>query len=384
MRICLVSETWSPDINGVAHTLSHISRELAARNITLQLVRPRPDDGSQAEEITDELQVKGVHLPGYQVVKLGLPAGSTLRRLWQTRRPDVVYIATEGPLGWSALRQARRLGLPVASGFHTNFDHYVGDYGLGWLKGTVSAVLRHFHNRTDATLVPTASQARMLTAQGFANVKVMSRGIDARHFSPGKRDPALRRSWGAGEHQPVALHVGRLASEKNLDLLVDSVQAMQRAQPDLITVLVGDGPLRESLQRRLPDAIFTGFVNRETLARHYASADLFVFPSCSETYGNVVAEAMASGLGVVAFDHAAASELIVSGRQGLTAPVGDNDTFIEHATTLCQHPARYGQLGRQARARVADQSWDRIADDFLHILRSLQEISDDATHACRL
>ncbi|WP_458527055.1 glycosyltransferase family 4 protein [Onishia taeanensis] len=383
MRICLVSETWSPDINGVAHTLGHISRELKTRNITLQLVRPRPDDGSQAEGIADELQVKGFHLPGYQAVKLGLPAGRALQRLWQTRRPDAVYIATEGPLGWSALRQARRLGLPVASGFHTNFDHYAGDYGLGWLKGTVTAVLRHFHNRTGATLVPTATQAEALTAQGFANVKVMSRGIDARHFSPTKRDPALRQAWGAGEHQPVALHVGRLASEKNLDLLVDSVQAMQQMQPDLITVLVGDGPLRESLQRRLPNAIFTGFVNRETLARHYASADLFIFPSCSETYGNVVAEAMASSLGVVAFDHAAASELITSGQQGLTARVGDDEGFIEHAVSLCQHPARYGQLGRQARARVAANGWDRIADDFLRILRSLQEMSDDASHACR-
>ena len=384
MRICLVSETWSPDINGVAHTLGHLSRELAARNVTLQLVRPRPDDGSQAEGVDDELQVKGFHLPGYQAVKLGLPAGRALKRLWQERRPDAIYIATEGPLGWSALRQARRLGLPVASGFHTNFDHYAGDYGLVWLKGAVSAVLRHFHNRTGATLVPTAAQAGALTEQGFANVRVMGRGIDAQHFSPHKRDPALRQAWGAGEHQPVALHVGRLAHEKNLDLLVESVLAMQQAQPDLVTVLVGDGPLRESLQHRLPDAIFTGFVNRESLARHYASADLFIFPSCSETYGNVVAEAMASSLGVVAFDHAAASELITTGQQGLTAKVGDNDVFIDHAVSLCQQPARYGQLGRQARQRVAANGWDQIADDFLRILLSLQETPDDASHACRL
>lgn len=384
MRICFVSETWSPDINGVAHTLGHLSRELDARNITLQLVRPRPDNGRRAEGIEDELQVSGFHLPGYKAVKLGLPAGRALARLWRDSRPDAVYIATEGPLGWSALRQARRMGLPVASGFHTNFDHYAGDYGFAWLKRPVTAVLRHFHNRTGATLVPTATQVRALSAQGFDNVQVMSRGIDANHFSPEKRDPELRRTWGVGENQPVALHVGRLASEKNLDLLVESVQAMQEVQPDLVTVIVGDGPLRESLQQRLPEAVFTGFINRESLARHYASADIFVFPSCSETYGNVVAEAMASSLGVVAFDHAAASELITSGRQGLTARVGDQKGFIDHAVSLCQHPASYGQLGRQARQRVASNGWDRIADDFLRILLSLQETPDDASHAYRL
>ncbi|WP_136254503.1 glycosyltransferase family 4 protein [Onishia niordana] len=384
MRICFVSDTWSPDINGVAHTLGHLSRELTARHITLQLVRPRPDNGSRAEGIDDELQVRGFHLPGYQAIKIGLPAGRALARLWQARRPDAVYIATEGPLGWSALRQARRLGLPVASGFHTNFDHYASDYGVGWLEGSVTAVLRHFHNRTGATLVPTAAQVRALSAKGFANVQVMSRGIDARHFSPDKRDATLRESWGAVEHQPVALHVGRMASEKNLDLLVESVEAMQQIQPDLVTVLVGDGPLRDNLQRRLPNAIFTGFINRESLARHYASADIFVFPSCSETYGNVVAEAMASSLGVVAFDHAAASELITSGKQGLTVPVGDEAAFIEQAVSLCQHPASYSQLGRLARQRVAATGWDRITDDFLRILLSLKETSDDATNALRL
>lgn len=199
------------------------------------------------------------------------------------------------------MRQARRQGLPVASGFHTNFDQYAGNYGVGWLKGPVLGVLRHFHNRTGATLVATASQAQTLSAQGFANVRVMSRGIDADYFSPDRRDSALRQSWRAGEHQPVALHVGRLASEKNLDLLVDSVQAMQQVQPDLITVLVGD-----------------------------------------------------------------------------------DEAFIDHAVSLCQHPARYGQLGRQARQRVAAHGWDRIADDFLRILLSLKEISDDISHACHL
>lgn len=384
MRICLVSETWAPEINGVAHTLGHLSRELQRRGIRQQLIRPRPEDGSSAGMMEAELQVKGFHFPRYPEVQFGRPAGQAIARLWEKQRPDVVYIATQGPLGWSALRTARRLAIPVASGFHTNFDHYAGDYGVQWLKQPILALLRHFHNRTQATLVPTARQAGTLGEQGFANVRIMGRGIDNQHFTPDKRDARLRQQWGVKEHQPVALHVGRLASEKNLDLLVDTFQAMQAAHPDLVTVLVGDGPHRARLQQRLPHAIFTGFIDRDALARHYASAELFVFPSLSETYGNVVGEAMASGLAVVAFDYAAASELIGNDRHGVTVKCGDDEAFIAAAVELCQHPAHIGRLGRAARVRTQSCRWEQVADGFLAILASVQEPLDDPSHPYRL
>ncbi|EPC04341.1 hypothetical protein L861_03205 [Litchfieldella anticariensis FP35 = DSM 16096] len=384
MRICLVSETWAPEINGVAHTLGHLSQELQRQGIQLQLIRPRPKDGSTFEAAEVELQVKGFRVPGYSDVQLGFPAGRAINRLWRSQRPNAVYIATEGPLGFSALRVARRLGIPVVSGFHTNFDHYAGDYGMRWLKVPVQATLRRFHNRTQATLVPTSTQADALRTQGFDNVHVMGRGIDSHHFTPDKRDPTLRQQWGVGEHQPVALYVGRLASEKNLDLLVDTLQAMQEAQPDLATVLVGDGPLRASLQRRLPEAIFTGFIDHDALARHYASAEVFIFPSLSETYGNVVAEAMASGLGIVAFDYAAANEWIDNGQHGVTVACGDTSAFITAAVELCQHPARYGRLGRAARTRIESCRWEHIASTFLAILNNVREPIDDASHPCRL
>ncbi|MFC3285372.1 glycosyltransferase family 4 protein [Litchfieldella rifensis] len=384
MRICLVSETWAPEINGVAHTLGHLSHELQRRGIRQQLIRPRPADGSSADMMEAELQVRGFHLPRYAEVQFGRPSDRAIARLWEKQRPDVVYIATQGPLGWSALRTAQRLAIPVTSGFHTNFDHYAGDYGVQWMKRPIQALLRRFHNRTRATLVPTARQAATLEEQGFANVRVMGRGIDSQHFTPEKRDPMLRRQWGVNEHQPVALHVGRLASEKNLALLVDTFQAMQAAHPDLVTVLVGDGPQRAKLQQCLPHAIFTGFIDRDALARHYASAELFVFPSLSETYGNVVAEAMASGLAVVAFDYAAASELIGNDRHGITVPCGDGRAFVSAAAELCQHPAHYGRLGRAARARTQSCRWEQIADHFLAILASVQEPLDDASHSYRL
>lgn len=380
MRIAMVSETWAPDINGVAHTLGHISQELIRRGLRLQLLRPAPRTPSRAEGMEHELQVRGIHLPRYTDVQLGMPSRRAILALWKNARPDVVYIATEGPLGWSALSVARKLSIPVISGFHTNFDHYAGDYGFGWLTSPVRNVLRYFHNRTQATLVPTWKRATELIDHGYRNIHVLGRGIDAEHFGPQRRDSELRRAWGVAEHQPVALHVGRLAQEKNLDLLAETFEAMQRIQPDLLPILVGDGPQRAALQKRLPHALFTGFVDADTLARYYASADIFIFPSLSETYGNVINEAMASSLGIVAFDYAAASELIESGRNGITVPLGDRQGFIDAAVALCQQPVQYARLGRAARLRIESQRWSNIADDYLTILHETLETAHDKPH----
>ncbi|WP_345473783.1 glycosyltransferase [Modicisalibacter zincidurans] len=155
--------------------------------------------------------------------------------------------------------------------------------------------------------------------------------------------------------------------------MVETFTAMQAVQPDLQPLVVGDGPQRAALEKRLPGTIFTGFIDNESLARHYASADLFVFPSRSETYGNVVAEAMASGLGIVAFDYAAAAMLIDHDRNGLKADFHDSAAFVAHAAALCRNSAQTAWLGRAARQRVERQAWSRVADDFLATLLQVQE-----------
>ncbi|WP_404297648.1 glycosyltransferase family 4 protein [Halomonas sp.] len=375
MRICMVSETWAPEINGVAHTLGHLSREALALGHRLQLVRPTPTDPAPlcSDGVEAELRVRGVSLPGYREVRLGLPAPRSLRQFWQEQRPDVVYLATQGPLGWSAQSIARRLDIPSVAGWHTNFDHYCHDYGLPWLSGPVRRRLRTFHNRSQATLVPTHRQADDLTADGFTGVRVMARGIDGERFSPSHRDPELRAQWGAGEHTPVILHVGRLAPEKNLALLRESCMALSDASPDACVVIVGDGPGRRALEAALPNAHFTGFIPADELARHYASADLFLFPSLSETWGNVLLEAMASGLAAVAFCHAAGDELIDHDHNGLALAVDDADGFREAAVTLCQQPARRARLGRSARQRALAYSWPAITDTFLDTLVHARE-----------
>lgn len=394
MRICLVSETWSPDINGVAHTLGHLACQLRTRGYRLQLIRPTPACSApgcthdsttwqtRSEGMEAELRVRPVAVPGYRQVRIGLPATRRIMRLWREQRPDVVYLATQGPLGWSAMRAARRLSIPVVSGWHTNFDHYCRDYGVGWLAPLVTQRLRIFHNRTAATLVPTHQQADELAARGFENLRVMARGIEGERYSPASRDSSLRRRWGADEHRPVALYVGRLAAEKNLTLLRDTLLAMQDARPDLVQVVVGDGPGRRSLQQALPDAYFTGFIDRQDLIRHYASADMFIFPSLSETWGNVVLEAMASGLAVVAFRHAAGAELIEHDIHGLCLAVDDPDGFRDAAVALCQQPARYARLGRAARQQALRYTWSAIADDFVSALVHAREDSHETARPC--
>lgn len=384
MRLCIVSETWSPDINGVAHTLSRLNLELHHQDVTVDIIRPKPKVPGSAAQVDHEIQVQRFALPGYTDVQVGLVSPAKLRRFWRKQRPDTVYLATQGPLGWAARQAARQLKIPLVAGWHTNFDHYCHDYGVPWLSSATRRYLRYFHNGCGATLVPTHLQAEALRHQGIHDVHVLSRGIDGDRFSPAHRDSALRRQWGVSEHQPVALYVGRIAAEKNLALLQETLQAMREVRPDIAQVVVGDGPGRAQLQKALPDAHFTGFVDKNALVKHYASADIFVFPSLSETWGNVITEAMASGLAVVAYRHAASAELIQSGYNGITVAPGDANAFRQAAVELCQHPADYARLGRVARLRALEQSWSGIAEQFLRYLKQVQEAYHASTSACRI
>jgi glycosyltransferase involved in cell wall biosynthesis len=289
-----------------------------------------------------------------------LPAKRALARLWTYRRPDVVHIVTEGPLGWSALRAAAKLKLPVVSDFRTNFHAYSAHYGMGWLKHRILGYLRRFHNRTLCTMVPTGPLRSELAALGFRRVRVIARGVDTRLFDPARRDEALRASWGAAPGDPVLLHVGRIAAEKNLPAVLAAYEAARARQPRARLVLVGDGPARRELQARNPGVVFPGTRTGQDLARHFASGDVFLFPSLTETYGNVTLEAMASGLALVAFDYAAAAEMVRHESSGLLAGYGDAQAFVSLAAGLVANPARVRRLGARARIEAQGRGWDRV------------------------
>jgi glycosyltransferase involved in cell wall biosynthesis len=359
LRIAVVTETYPPEINGVAGTAARFVEGLRAQGHQIQLVRPRQKE-ELSETNPDEVLVRGLAIPNYPSLKLGLPARRALERLWSLRRPDVVHIVTEGPLGWSALKAADKLKLPVVSDFRTNFHAYSAHYGIGWLKKPILGYLRKFHNRTLFTLVPTEAIRHDLAATGFRRLRVIARGVDTRLFDPARRSDPLRASWGAGPHDPVLLHVGRLAAEKNLACLAEAWEAAKSRTPKARLVMVGDGPERRAFQQRFPEAVFAGVRKGEDLAAHYASGDVFLFPSLTETYGNVTLEAMASGLAVVAYNYAAAADLVRHGASGLLVPYGDGAAFARLAADLAAAPARATQLGAQARNEAATRGWDSV------------------------
>jgi len=366
VKLTIVTETFPPEINGVAMTFGHIASELGRRGHQVTVCRPRRDDlpnGAVHPEF-HEVPLPGLPIPGYPLLRLGLPAGRRLRRRWQAERPDLVHVVTEGPLGTSAVTAARELDVPVTSSFHTNFHAYTRHYGFAPLHRAALGWLRHVHNRTVRTFAPTAELCAELEDLGFSGLRVLSRGVDTAQFNPVHASPALRATWGAGPDDPVVLHAGRMAAEKNYPLLFRAFAALRAAQPRCRFVLVGDGPLRARFERAHPEYRFTGFIPREELARHYASADLYVHASLTETFGNVLTEAMASGLAVAGFDYAAARQFIRDGENGLTVPCDRPDRLIAAAVRLATEAPLRTRLRRAARLTLEPQSWDHVVTRF--------------------
>jgi glycosyltransferase involved in cell wall biosynthesis len=366
LRVACVTETYPPEVNGVAITLAQVVEGLHRRNHEVQLIRPRQirDEGAGREHGFQEVLMRGMPIPRYPNLRMGLPAKGALVHEWSRHRPDIVHIATEGPLGWSALQAARQLKLPVSSDFRTNFHAYSKHYGMGWLHKPIMAYLRKFHNHAQCTMVPTEALRRDLVRDGFRNVTVVSRGVDTARFSPHKRSRALRNHWGVEADDLVVVCIGRLAPEKNLSTLTCAWHAIRSVDARAKLVFVGEGPLRVQLQAEHPDAIFAGQRGGDDLAAHYASADLLLFPSLTETFGNVTTEALASGLPVVAFDYAAAAQLIRDNDNGALAPYADTSAYVRAALALAINRDLRKAMGAAARASVASLSWNAIVARF--------------------
>jgi glycosyltransferase involved in cell wall biosynthesis len=369
-HVCIVTETYPPEINGVSLTLAQLVKGLKAIGNAVSLVRPRQRRCDTADRSYDyrALLVRGLPLPGYHGLQFGLPAGRSLRDFWTRHRPDVVYVATEGPLGWSAICTARRLGISTFSGFHTNYHVYSRHYRLGLFQNVVFRYLRAFHNRTAGTIVASVELRSRLQELGFSNVSVLGRGVDNGLFTPDRRCSELRHHWGLSEGQLAVIYVGRLAPEKNVLLAIDAFHSMRRASPAVKFILVGDGPIRSALQHNHPDLIFAGLKTGEELARHYASGDVFLFPSETETFGNVTLEAMASGLAVIAFDYAAAKVHIRHGLTGMLVPYGQRERFIQTASTLVNQRESLDRIRRDARRYAASVDWPSVVERFDSLL----------------
>ncbi|ASP40741.1 hypothetical protein CHH28_19610 [Bacterioplanes sanyensis] len=363
LRLAVVTETYLPDVNGVAHSLHQLLSALDSDRVEVRLYRPKPRQSWVPS--LPEHWCRGIRIPMYPDLQLGVPRCGWLKQCWQKWRPDVVYIATEGPLGYSALRLAKRLSLPVISAFHTNFHRYSDFYGLSWIHPLTLTWLRRFHNQTLATLVPSHDTAHSLHRAGIHGLQVLPHGVDCQRFHPAHRCGSLRQQLD-GE---VMLYVGRIAAEKNIPVALNAFRALQQRRPQLRLVMVGDGPLREQLQQCNPDVLFTGVLKGEELARYYASADVFVFPSQTETFGLVTLEAMASGLPVVAYASAAAQQFVVSGESGELSADASADGFGAACERMLNQDL--SKAGQAARAMAEQLSWVHIAQQFEALLEQV-------------
>jgi glycosyltransferase involved in cell wall biosynthesis len=361
LRLTLVTETFPPEINGVARTLGQWVAAFRERGHSVTVIRPR-----QPAEAAVPEHVHGVPLPFYPQLRFGIASPSRVRGKLLRSAPDLIHIATEGPLGAAALMAAGSLGVPVVSSFHTNFDQYLSHYGLAGLETAAAAYLAWFHNLTQLTLAPSQAACARLSSIGVRRTAIWGRGVDGDMFHPSHRDLELRRQWGLADDDVLLMYVGRLAAEKNLGALLDAFERLRRGtnpRADRIRLaLVGNGPLAPTLHaRQLPGVILAGEKRGHELSRWYASADLFAFPSKSETFGNAVLEAKSSGLPVVGFDCQAVSERIEHGIDGLLVPVGGD--FAKALGELCADQEMRSTFACAARRSAELHSWTAIFDD---------------------
>ncbi len=357
LRLLLVTETYLPEVNGVARTLGRWVDAFRARGHTVNVIRPRRP--GEAKEFD---RVYGIALPFYRQVRFGVASPLRLRRILRKYEPHLVHIATEGPLGLAALLACLWEGVPAATSFHTNFDAYAGHYGFLGLEWLVFAYLRWFHNRAAVTLVPSREARRRLTEAGMQRVELWTRGVDGAQFNPRHRDETLRQRYGLEAADPLLVYVGRLAPEKNLQALLTAFQRLRQSAGRVKLALVGSGPLEGALRPAPPPGvILAGERHGAELSRWYASGDVFAFPSLSETFGNVVLEAQASGLPVVGFDSQGVNEQVVPGENGYLVRVGGD--LVPPLARLCEDAALRRRMGEAARRRAEGLDWKPIFDD---------------------
>jgi glycosyltransferase involved in cell wall biosynthesis len=379
MNIAYVTETWPPALNGAALAAARAVSHLRTHGHGVELVRPRrhADDAGDANTVT----VPSMQLPLLPDLKIGLPVRQRLVTRWSAQRPDVVHIATQGPLGWSASSAARMLEIPVTSDFSSRFDSHADRSGAGSRAASVlpltRAYLRGFHNRATCTFVASDEVASALSRQGFRNVVVSGLGVDTVAYSPLHRSESLRRRWAA--LGPVVLYVDRLSEENDIGTVIEAFDAIRDAEPSAKLVLVGESPMLQQLQARNPDAIFVGQLKGSMLAACYASADMLLWPSLSDAPGNVVLEAMASGLPVVAYDTPAAMH-IQDEVNGIVVVPGDHFAFARAAVALAYDEPLRERLGAAACQTARSASRAHILADFEQALRAscLQSSSENA------
>jgi phosphatidylinositol alpha 1,6-mannosyltransferase len=357
MRVAVVTESFLPQVNGVANTVRHVVEHLGRRGHEALVIAPAPGKAEHAG--AEVVRVRSVRLPGYRSFPVGLPDPTVLRAL-ERFAPDVVHLASPIALGATGLRAARRLDLPTVGVYQTDVSGFARQYGVR-ADVVIDRWVGRLHQRMDRTLVPSRRSQQQLAAVGVADTHLWRRGVALDLFDPARRDDALRASWGLEDRVAVG-YVGRLAAEKQVRRLEEVARV-----PGVRLVVVGDGPERAWLEQQIPDAVFTGFLAGTELARAFASLDVFVHPGEAETFCQTVQEAQASGVPVVAPAAGGPLDLVRSGVTGLLYDPADRWSLRRAVARLGGDPALRTRVAEAARSAVSHRPWSVVVDELLDV-----------------
>jgi glycosyltransferase involved in cell wall biosynthesis len=364
MRIAYATDTFRPEINGVTNTLHYLTGHLDKKDIDYLVFAPAYGDGDGEEERV--VRFKGFKPPVNPESRLAFPRYREVRDALAAFAPDLVHIVTELGIGFTALRAARELGIPVVMSYHTNFDQYLGAYDALHLESAYWAYIKWFHGFAELNLCPSQDTLSDLETKGLRHLDIWSRGLDSQLFSPAKYSDHMREQLG-GRGRTLFLYVGRLAKEKGLDTFAEAAEKIYAEYGDAVGfVFTGDGPYKKALMdKNLPNMVFTGFKQKEELASVYASCDVFVFPSGTETFGNVVLEAMGSGLPVICADEGGITGFTAHQTNAWVFRYLDAAALISGMRRLKDDEALRSRLRYGALLTAGQRSWDTVLEGLL-------------------
>jgi phosphatidylinositol alpha 1,6-mannosyltransferase len=365
LRLALFTGNYNYIKDGVALTLNRLVGFLERRGIPVLVIAPTGPTPA-FEAIGELISVPSLPIPFRSEYRISLGLSRKARRRLEAFRPTLFHIAVPDILGYQALKLAGIWKVPVVASFHTRYDTYLKFYGLDLLESLGRKYFGYFYNKCAQVYPPSESMADIIRAEGFSqNVRVWSRGVDAEHFNPANRSLDWRRSLGLADDEVIVVFVGRLVKEKNTGILVRIFDALAKQGTPFRAMIVGDGPEEARMKAALPNGIFTGFLHGDALARAYASADVFLFPSESETFGNVTLEAMASGLPSVCANASGSRSLVVDGVTGYLVDPASEAAYVVKLGDLVRDSELRAKMGQDARARAQSFSWDHILDGLL-------------------
>jgi phosphatidylinositol alpha 1,6-mannosyltransferase len=364
-RVALFTGNYNYVMDGPARALNLLVKFLERQGMEVRVYAPTSD--TPAFEPNGTLvSVPSISLPGRREYRLGLGMPQSIKDDLEAFKPSLFHIASPDLLGHAALKLAREWDIPVVASYHTRFDTYLRYYGLGILEPMLTKAIIRFYNQCDQVFVPSASMAEELHAQGInTDLRIWSRGVDHALFNPGQRDRAWRMSHDIRDSEVLITFVGRLVWEKGLQFLVDTLESLRARCVPFHCLIVGDGPARAKLEKKLPGAIFTGHLSGKALARAYASSDIFFNPSVSETFGNTTLEAMACGLPAVCANATGSRSLVTHNQTGFLAKPNDMDDFVHWLSKLAKSSTLRSAFSRHSVEIAHTFEWDAILNNVM-------------------